>query len=209
MLLKEVGNIKALLSDSPLAISRLWERDVETIKAIEFTCFIRRMKERGYEAQASRAVELAVNEIFKAIIQDNIKSVELIKIFSETAKADFGKIKDRLLKLSLVRRKAFMFMLDTGLTPQEIVKLKWHEARLKKLTDTASTILRSLPRHIRSDFVFWEYGNKANAMPILGFIEESKHILEDEWSNYVMYDYDAEMKAFELTLQQALNLKLN
>jgi hypothetical protein len=208
MLLKDVGNIHALLKDSPLAISRLWDRDVETIKPIEFTCFIRRMKSRGYEVQASNAVELAVNEIFKAIIQSEIKSIELIKLFTEYRDADFGKIKEKLKKLSLVRRKAFMFMLETGSTPQEVVKLSWTEVKKRTLTETASLVLRSLPRHITSNFVFWEYGSKANAMPILGFIEESKYILEDDWSNYVMYDYAAEMESFELTLEQSLNLKL-
>jgi integrase len=208
MLLKDVGNIHALLKDSPLAISRLWDRNVETIKPIEFTCFIRRMKSRGYEVQASNAVELAVNEIFKAIVQSEIKSIELIKLFTEYRDADFGKIKEKLKKLSLVRRKAFMFMLETGLTPQEVVKLSWTEVKKRTLTETASLVLRSLPRHITSNFVFWEYGSKANAMPILGFIEESKYILEDDWSNYVMYDYTAEMESFELTLEQSLNLKL-
>lgn len=208
MLLKEVGNIRDLLGNSPLAVSRLWERDVETIKPIEFTCFIRRMKERGYEAQAAKAVELAVNEIFKAIIQSDVKSVELIKIFSEPRNADFGMIKERLQELSLVRRKAFMFMLDTGMTAQEVIKLKWHEVKNRKFTETASTVLRSLPRHIKSDFVFWEYGSRASAMPILGFIEESRSILDDNWSNYVMYDYAIEMKSFQETLEQSLGLKL-
>ena len=167
MLLKDVGNVHALLKDSPLAISRLWERNVETIKPIEFTCFIRRMKSRGYEVQASNAVELAVNEIFKAIIQDEIKSIELIKLFTEYRDPDFGKIKEKLVKLSLVRRKAFMFMLETGMTAQEVVKLSWTEVKKKTLTETASLVLRSLPRHITSNFVFWEYGSKANAMPII------------------------------------------
>lgn len=94
------------------------------------------------------------------------------------------------------------------MTAQEVVKLSWTEVKKKTLTETASLVLRSLPRHITSNFVFWEYGSKANAMPILGFIEESKYILEDDWSNYVMYDYAAEMESFELTLEQSLNLKL-
>lgn len=208
MLLKEVGDVGRLLKDSPLAVSRLWERDVETIKPIEFTCFIRRMRERGYEAQASKAVEIAVNEIFKAVIQDDVKSVALIRIFTEHKQSDFGKIKEKLSKLSLVRRKAFMFMLETGLTAPEVIKLKWEQVKSKTLTETATTILKSLPRHYKSDFIFWEYGSKANAMPILGFIEDSRTILEDDWANYVMYDYAAEMRAFQLTLEQSLNLKL-
>ena len=82
------------------------------------------------------------------------------------------------------------------------------EKPAKQAITYSSFLNRNKTRHITSNFVFWEYGSKANAMPILGFIEESKYILEDDWSNYVMYDYAAEMESFELTLEQSLNLKL-
>lgn len=208
MLLKDVGNISSLLGDSPLAASRLWNRDVEAIQPIEFLCFIRRMQSQGYEEKAKKSVQIAVNEIFLAVVQGDVQSTSLIRKFSDTRPSDFSKVKVRLAKLTLVRRKAFMFMLECGLNTQEIIKLKWSDVRGKAFTSVAATILRSLPRHISSNFVFWEYGRLAKAMPLIGFAEDANGILEDDWSNYVVYDYAAEMSAFQQTLEQTLNLKV-
>jgi len=77
-----------------------------------------------------------------------------------------------LARFSLVRRKAVLYCLETGCTAQRIMVLTWRQALIQAQTDLARDIVRSLPRHMKLDYAFWEYLEGGLAVPLFGLEQE-------------------------------------
>lgn len=78
-----------------------------------------------------------------------------------------GEIKDFLSTFKLSQRKALLFGFEAKLSLEEVMLLKWHQAPKLAKTALAVDVLRSLPRHIFTDFTFWEYGRSEEAKPLM------------------------------------------
>jgi hypothetical protein len=76
-----------------------------------------------------------------------------------------------LAPLSSVRRAAVLYTLDSHGTPEETVMLSWKDALRNHRTDFTRDIVRAQPRHLRLNYVFWEYLEGGQAVPLFGFAD--------------------------------------
>jgi hypothetical protein len=56
-------------------------------------------------------------------------------------------------------------------TLEGIVTLSWKEALRDHHSEFTRDIVRSQPRHLRLDYVFWEYLEGGQAVPLFGFTD--------------------------------------
>jgi hypothetical protein len=109
-----------------------------------------------------------------------------------------------LAPLSLVRRKAVLFGIETRLSATTVMMLRWKVAwGIDPLPRLASDILKSQPRHIRMECVFWEQLPSGLVTPLFQ-LEESLFLasqltwdeLQARYDQMVWVDTDLEAQAF-------------
>jgi hypothetical protein len=117
---------------------------------------------------------------------------------------------DMLEPLSTVRKRAAIFALDTGMFPRDALLLSWQSPKLAQLPPLADAMVRAMPRHLRLNYVFWEYLDTTTAAPIFGFTEElDAHSGMDFTALLQLYrgmmwvDYEAEGEDFRARLKAA------
>jgi hypothetical protein len=74
--------------------------------------------------------------------------------------------------LSNTRKQAVLYTLDTHGTLDHTMILGWKEALRTPASEFAKDIVRAQPRHLRLDYVFWEYHESGQAAPLFG-LEDS------------------------------------
>lgn len=82
-----------------------------------------------------------------------------------------GELCASLRRLEPPRRKAVVFMLESGLTVEDIICLRWSEFKHLKLTPFARAVAMSMPRYIHLDYVFWEAIESGQVTPLFGLRE--------------------------------------
>ena len=93
-----------------------------------------------------------------------------------------------LAPLSNTRKQAVLFTLDTHGTLDDTVMLGWKEGLGMQTTQFARDLIRAQPRHLRLDYVFWEYLENGSAAALFG--------LQDSVSEVTMGRSFAELQAF-------------
>lgn len=207
--LKDIGNIQNLLQNSPLSTSKLWFTDVENIHPVQIIAFIQRMKHEGYELEATHNVELALNEIMRAVVRGEIRANRLARMRLPQKPVTLGDVKRMLSNFSLIRRKAILFALEADMQLEDVVLLRWKYCKVENFDGPAGELIRSLPRHITCDFVFWEYNRNAIGTPLFGLVDQFNDLAcKLSWDDFkqlyaraVPYDYDLEAAAFETSLR--------
>jgi hypothetical protein len=76
-----------------------------------------------------------------------------------------------LAPLSTVRRQAILYTLDTHGTIDATLTLGWKEALRTPTTAFARDLVLAQPRHLRLDYVFWEYHENGSAAPLFGLAD--------------------------------------
>ena len=61
-----------------------------------------------------------------------------------------------LTKTTLVRRRAILFALETGLSVEAIIGLTWKNFSPSTVSEFARRLTEAMPRHIKLGYVFWE-----------------------------------------------------
>ena len=81
-----------------------------------------------------------------------------------------------LAPLSSVRRAAVLYTLDSHGTLEGTVMLSWKEALRDHHTEFTRDIVRLQPRHLRLNYVFWEYLDGGQAVPLFGLAESVSEV---------------------------------
>jgi hypothetical protein len=203
--LKDIGQIQEILADSPLSQSPLWNKPVDQIIPAQLYAFVTRlsMSDHGEEARAS--IEIALKELACAVGSGEIPPVDVLQY--REPKRDYmtvGELCTGLNKMSIPRPTAVIFALEIGASIEDVVTLTWTKAiRLSKagrLSKLAFECLRSRPRYIRSNYVFWEYGQRNTALPLFGLTKEVFDIfglvwgeLAESYRNIILIDEASEL----------------
>lgn len=108
-----------------------------------------------------------------------------------------GEIKNFIQTFNASQRKAILFGLETRLSLEEIILLRWDRINTVRLTSTASQILRSLPRHLFTNFVFWEYNAKEEAKPLVSLLKTFNLNSAMTWLEVTAHHHDAIMVDIE------------
>ncbi|MFP3609148.1 hypothetical protein SB778_03425 [Paraburkholderia sp. SIMBA_050] len=83
-----------------------------------------------------------------------------------------GDLRTLLAPLPNTRKQAVLYTLDTHGMLDHTMILGWKEALRMPASDFAKDIIRAQPRHLRLDYVFWEYHENGQAAPLFG-LEDS------------------------------------
>lgn len=119
-------------------------------------------------------------------------------------------------RLSLVRRKALLFALETEIDPRSIIDLSWQELYLLDVSSLARDIAYSMPRHIRLNYVFWEQLPNGSAGPLFGFRESILECADgigfdamlNRYRNMLLIDADADLQSFVKELNAELDARI-
>jgi hypothetical protein len=114
-----------------------------------------------------------------------------------------------LAPLSTVRRAAVLYTLDSHGTLDATVMLSWKEALRDHHTEFTRDIVRGQPRHLRLNYVFWEYLECGQAVPLFGLAESVSGVamgrsfaeLQALYDRMVWVDSAVEAQAFIDELQ--------
>jgi hypothetical protein len=87
-----------------------------------------------------------------------------------------GDLRALLAPLSNVRKQAIFFTLDTHGTLDDTVLLGWKEGLRLQTTQFAHDLIRAQPRHLRLDYVFWEYLENGSAAPLFGLEDSVREV---------------------------------
>lgn len=61
-----------------------------------------------------------------------------------------------LNRVSVVRRRAILFALETGMSAHQVTALTWKSVRQLELSELARSLVQANPRHLKLQCVFWE-----------------------------------------------------
>ena len=123
-----------------------------------------------------------------------------------------GDLNALLAPLSSTRKQAVLFTLDTHGTLDDTLTLGWKEALRMQTTQFARDLIRAQPRHLRLDYVFWEYLENGSAAPLFGLKDSVSEVtmgrsfaeLQALYDRMVWIDPKVEAESFMRDLKQAM-----
>jgi len=172
----EVGAVAKLLPQSLLSRSWLWQRQVSEVTPAELLAFLRIWKNEGRLVEARRNIDTLMHETYRCMVAGDFEHAPYANFSEPDPAFTVSDLCEILEPLSPERRRAAIFALDMSMSPKDVLLLDWKTARRlqgrQKLTALAETIIRAQPRHMRLDYVFWEFLETRIAAPLFGFEEE-------------------------------------
>ncbi|KVH05388.1 hypothetical protein WS84_28040 [Burkholderia anthina] len=123
-----------------------------------------------------------------------------------------GDLRVMLAPLSIARRSAVLFALDTHTSIEDSVLLGWKEALRRNYSEFAKEIVRAQPRHLHLDYVFWEYLDNGVAAPLFALEDSVKSValgrnfaeLQALYDRMVWIDTRAEADDFKRVLSEVM-----
>jgi hypothetical protein len=172
----EVGAVAKLLPQSLLSRSWLWSRPVHEVTPAEILVFLRTWKDRGRLVEARRNIDSLMHETYRAMAAGELGRVPYATFAEPDPAFMVSDLCEILEPLSHERRRAAVFALETGMIPKDVLLLDWRRAhslvQRQQLSTVAEFIVRAQPRHMRLDYVFWEFLENQVAAPLFGFEED-------------------------------------
>jgi hypothetical protein len=174
------------LGATPLSKSPLWNMQVSEIVPAQLTAFRTRLAIDGNtdKSEAGAIVQLIIRTVEQAVIDGEINAPPLLSYIEPVKPMTMGMLRRTFSTMSRPRPAAILFGLEMKLDVEQIITLKWCDAKLLNLTPYARLILDSQPRHIASPYVFW-YESKSKPFPLFGLGEEVLYAFEMTWSELV------------------------
>lgn len=172
--LKDIGSIKLLLGQSPLAQSPLWTKSIDTIVPQQLVAFTTNMGMQGREPKAHVTLELAMREIHKAVQDHKLPDTLPILTYKKSAHVTLtaSELAQGLATLEAPRPAAILFGLEMGLTGTAAATVTWKQAiawrNAGQLTERAAQILAKQPRHLQCAYVFWSESSGGRPLPLFG-----------------------------------------
>jgi hypothetical protein len=201
-----VGSVAARLAGSRLATSTLWRQPIDKIEPMQLHAFIVRASLEGHESQAVNEIQAAQIEVHKAVESGQIVRPRLLDYERPTHKLlTVSELKNGLARMSRARAQAVLFGLETRQSIEAVVALKWTDlAGMPALTQLAANTLKAQPRHLRTDYVFWEPAEGQKPMPVFGLERDVFDRFGCVWAelltgykHMLLIDYEGELKRWQ------------
>jgi hypothetical protein len=181
--LKDVGEITALLSNTPLSASPLWDKPLDELHPAQLHAFLTRLTLDGHGEEARRIAEIVMAQIHA--VQTPALAVPILGFAIPQERMTLGELRAGLQTLTRPRPAAVLFGLEADLEIDSLITLKWDRANDLRQSGTLSKmahdVLRLMPRHLGSPYVFWQEINGA-AAPLFGLSLELADVFDMEWS---------------------------
>lgn len=200
----ELGALPVILSDSLLAKTPLWKREVRTVTPTDLFAFVALYRGSSKYFDAIAETNCVVGAGIAALDSGAIDRADFIRFVPPKAPFLLSDLYRFLRKLSPMRRRATLFALETKMAPRHVVELGWKDLRKGTMTILAAQIVDAMPRHIRLPYVFWDYLSNGSAGPLFGL---SESILEcsdglgfeallEMYERMILVDADANFEGF-------------
>lgn len=187
--LQHVGNLANRAGVSPLKGSPMWHQAVETITAAQLYAFVTRLKEQGRRDEAETAIDIAQDEIQKAVARNELAVPQMLAYQNlQHQHLTAGELRDGLAFIGQPEASAILFALETGMSNLDVTSLTYQSLltyrRRHTLTPLAEDCVRSRPRHLLSEYVFWQdVGGRPS--PIFGLDERIFSVFGMIWPELV------------------------
>lgn len=166
--LKDIKNISNWLSDSPLAKSHLWGKDVELITPVDILTFIKSCDMDCEDSVAvMRCVDVMLIELRRMIAAGHIESLQIEKLEIIEQRLMLSDLREMLSRIDPSFARVISFALLAEMELIDVERLLWSDVRELECSDEMTAALKGLPQNIRSPYVFWEY-TAGVAGPIMG-----------------------------------------
>lgn len=211
-LLRELGNLPILLSDSLVSKSAIWKREASTVTQLDLAIFLAQHRDNHYP-QALREIDLVITAGIEALISGDIEQADFV--FYEYPKAAFtsSELIEWLSCAPLARRRAIMFALEMKMHPRDVIGIEWGTLSQLKMTPLAFELVCSSMRHFKLRYVFWDFLSNGSAAPLFGLAETTLEVsqglgfetLLNLYDKMVFVDPDAELASFKSALDIEVN----
>lgn len=174
--LGELGVLPNVLSNSLIAQSHLWKREVSTIKQLDLLVFLYQYKGTSQYGQACREVNTVTDAGAEALIAGDVETAEFV--FFEFPKVAFtsDEFSEWLSAVSEIRQKALLFALEMDMDPKAVIGLEWRDLRKLQLTPIANELAKGMMRHFSLKYVFWDFLSNGSAAPLFGLAESALEV---------------------------------
>lgn len=215
--LQELGSLSTTLSNSLFSRSPLWRRGVHTLTSLDLSAFVARYKSTPAYFDAIAEVNVVIGAGMEALISGAVQTAEFVDYKPPKETPLVSDIVRWLTRVSPIRGKALLFALEVELSPRLVVDLVWKNLIRLKLTSLALELVRSMPRHIRLDYVFWDYLPNGSVGPLFGLTESARECSDglgfegmlDQYKRMAMIDTDADLKDFLSSFNAELDQRIN
>lgn len=192
-----------------LSSSQLWHRKLSGVSSLDIQVFIRSHWGTPYYHKAINEVDDLIESSWQHSIKSETKISPPSFVFFEppSARMTIGELSERLCRTSVIRRKAILFGMVTGLSLSAIASLRWNDIRHLEIPEAGQRIIKSLTRHIKLDYVFWE-SLEHISMPLLD-LENTVLDVSDGvgyralvrlWRTAIPIDQNSDFKNFIMTV---------
>lgn len=204
-----VREIQGSWRNNLISKSHLWNRSVEAIRPLDLTVFLRIHQNSDTHYEAMREVEDLI-DVGTRSLQGTLPFADFNPI--PTQRITASELCTWLSETTEVRRRALLFGFETGMNPNDVTSLTWKQlGRMRGVPMYARSLARSNVRHIRLDYVFWEWLPNMAAAPLFGLAETAIEIsqglsfdtLRSLYRTAIPIDTHADLESFlsELPLQ--------
>ncbi|WP_199153511.1 hypothetical protein [Chromobacterium sp. ASV23] len=196
--------------------SKLWQLDTSKLTTINLISFIKQAAIDGFEYEARQDVLILLERMLDKMVAGTIPYNPIVTYDPAQPRRQprlLGEYCTDLIELSIPRRRAILFALETDLdlSLDDVVELSWRAAAEAATTEASRRIVMGLPRHLRLPYAFWEWMDHARAMPLVGLQASFEGIsggrsFPEYKAGYkgalrVMPEADAELVALQCGLQ--------
>jgi hypothetical protein len=208
--LGELGKIGDRMAGiGPLASSPLLAREASSVTRLDLLVFLKLadLVCEGYSNPARRDIAILLEETARARLSGQLDTTPDYAYFEESPLAfTVTDLCAGLDNLEPEFRRAALFALETGISPDKVMILEPARVRQLTLSPLAQAIAQATPRHLKLNYLFWQFLPGGQAAPLFGFKELLSdafdgHSFEELLANYrrmVWVDMEAELDDFLL-----------
>ncbi len=154
-----------------LSASKLWEREVDKVKTLDLDVFLRGFADTSLLRQARTEVDLLLESTWEYAVRTQTDPPSMIAFAEPPPRITVDELVEWLSTVSLERRRAILFCLETGMSIDSVVELTWKKLNRLDISEYAMKIARSQVQHLKLPYVFWERVGKVVAVPLVGLGE--------------------------------------
>lgn len=186
-----VGNIQNNSDCQILRSQKIWNKDIYELNQSHLLASFQLAKMRHGQTKAIDAFETATTEALSDFVLGKIDSCNLISFKPPGRIIDNEEIVSILESYDVYEKRAVMFSLFSGIHLRDVVDMTYYNLPIMRSEidedrlESADYILRTQPRHLHSDYVFWR-SNKVN-MPQPLITLESEFISQNKmtWNEFM------------------------
>ena len=168
MRLIDVRGVAQMVSDTPVADDRLWNKELCMVSETDIQLFYARSQLAGARDAAIDVIDRLQAMLIAESFEGRESSPAIILHVPPVDRFMVDELVDGLAKLPLPRRRAILYALETGSSPKQITVLPWKGLPAPN-SRIAAEILTAAgqTRHMKLPYVFWEWVSAQIAAPLL------------------------------------------